>query len=372
MNITRAVITAASPRQRSLPLQTLIDRDGCQKPVLRILIEEVVAAGIERICVVVYPGDESTYASVAGDHAGRLRFVQQREPRGYADAVSCAAEFAGDAPFVHLIGDHLYVSQTGVSCARQLIQTALSWDSAVSSVQSTHEGQLAYFGAIGGFRLEEHDRLYRIERGVEKPTPTQAEQELMIPGLRAGHYLCLFGMHVLTPTIFEILAQQQRDPVSCGSTEATYGTVADNIGADGGTDAGAAGAFSRALTQLAAQEQFLALEMQGWRYDLGAKYGLLTAQLALGLSGQEREEVMARLLELLALRQLAAPPVSDDLAADTAAAAHRGAPAGNKPGVAGVGDGGSRDATADQPDGSTGGASGMSRKGVDRRGMEAS
>lgn len=372
MNITRAVITAASPRQRSLPLQTLIDRDGRQKPVLRILIEEVVAAGIEQIGVVVYPGDESTYASVAGDHAGRLRFVQQREPRGYADAVSCAAEFAGDAPFIHLIGDHLYVSQTGVSCARQLIQAALTWDSAVSSVQSTHEGQLAYFGAIGGFRLEEHDRLYRIERVVEKPTPTQAEQELMIPGLRAGHYLCLFGMHVLTPTIFEILAQQQHDPVSRGSAEASSDTLAGNTGSDERPNAGAAGTFSRALTQLAAQEQFLALDMQGWRYDLGAKYGLLTAQLALGLSGQEREEVMARLLELLALRQLAAPPISGDRAADAADVAHRGVSAGNEPGVAGIGGGGSRDAAADPPDGGTDGASGMSRQEVDGRDMEAS
>ena len=50
--------------------------------------------------------------------------------------------------------------------------------------------------------------LYLVEDVLEKPTPTEAEQRLVVPGLRAGHYLCLFGMHVLTPVIMEILAGQ--------------------------------------------------------------------------------------------------------------------------------------------------------------------
>ena len=41
-----------------------------------------------------------------------------------------------------------------------------------------------------------------MEDVIEKPTPTEAEQRLLVPGLRAGHYLCFFGMHVLTPAIF--------------------------------------------------------------------------------------------------------------------------------------------------------------------------
>ena len=44
MHITKALITAAGRRQRTLPLQTLIDRDGIEKSVLRILVEEVIAA----------------------------------------------------------------------------------------------------------------------------------------------------------------------------------------------------------------------------------------------------------------------------------------------------------------------------------------
>lgn len=59
MIISKAVITVAGRGQRTLPLQTLIDRDGTEKSVLSILIEEVLRAGVEEICLVIRPGDEN-------------------------------------------------------------------------------------------------------------------------------------------------------------------------------------------------------------------------------------------------------------------------------------------------------------------------
>lgn len=119
MHITKALITAAGRRQRTLPLQTLIDRDGVEKSVLRILVEEVIAAGVDDIGVVVRPGDEKAYADVAGEHAGRLHFIPQTEPLGYGHAVYCARAFTGDDPFLHLVGDHLYVSRESQGCAQR-------------------------------------------------------------------------------------------------------------------------------------------------------------------------------------------------------------------------------------------------------------
>ena len=58
MEIKKAIITAAGQAQRNLPLQTLVDRDGKTKTALTILIEEILSAGIEEICVVVCPGDQ--------------------------------------------------------------------------------------------------------------------------------------------------------------------------------------------------------------------------------------------------------------------------------------------------------------------------
>jgi UTP--glucose-1-phosphate uridylyltransferase len=62
--------------------------------------------------------------------------------------------------------------------------------------------------------------------------------------------------------------------------------------------------LSTALAKLARRERYLACELSGRRYDIGVKYGLLTAQLALALDGQDRDEVLGALVELLARREL--------------------------------------------------------------------
>ena len=277
MRISKAVITAAGRKQRTLPLQVLIDRDGNEKSILEILIEEALGAGIEEICVVVWPGDEPSYAQVAGTHAGRLRFVRQPQPLGYGHAVYCARDFVGQDPFLHLVGDHVYIGEGEKSCAQYLVEVAAAEACAVSAVQPTRENLLPRFGAVGGRRLSGRADLYRIETVIEKPTPTEAEQKLIVSGMRAGHYLCFFGMHVLTPAVMEILGRLHKD-------------------AAGGWT------LSTALAELARGEQYLALEQPGRRYDVGARYGLLTAQLALALSGRDRNEVLSQLVELLAAR----------------------------------------------------------------------
>ena len=65
--------------------------------------------------------------------------------------------------------------------------------------------------------------------------------------------------------------------------------------------------LSSVLDRLARREQYLALEETNRRYDVGVRYGLLTAQLALALAGRDRERVLADLLELLATRAIEEP-----------------------------------------------------------------
>ena len=60
--------------------------------------------------------------------------------------------------------------------------------------------------------------------------------------------------------------------------------------------------LTTSLAMLAKRERYLACELHGRRYDIGVKYGLLTAQLALALDGQDRDEVLSGLIELLARR----------------------------------------------------------------------
>jgi len=278
MEIKKAIITAAGKSQRMLPLQTLVDRDGAAKTALRIIIEEVLQAGINEIAIVISPGDQKAYEAAAGNHASRLTFVEQTQPLGYGHAVYCGKQFVGGSPFLLLVGDHLYLSRHQKRCAQQLVEVALEQKCAVSAVQATHESKLPFYGAIGGRLVANSQLLYEIEDVLEKPTPTEAEQRIIVPGLRAGHYLCFFGMHVLTPAVMDMLgesvAQQKNGHVP----------------------------LTAALAKLAHHERYLAYEVEGRRYDIGLKYGLLTAQLALALDGQDRDEVLSGIVELLAAR----------------------------------------------------------------------
>jgi UTP--glucose-1-phosphate uridylyltransferase len=132
---------------------------------------------------------------------------------------------------------------------------------------------------------------------IEKPTATEAEQRLLVPGLRAGHYLCFFGMHVLTPVVMDILARQLTE----NATQASHSGAARPGYAE--RAGGSKVTLSPALAELARRERYLALERAWWRYDVGVKYGLLLAQLALALNGRDRSEVLVQLLELLAQRE---------------------------------------------------------------------
>jgi len=61
--------------------------------------------------------------------------------------------------------------------------------------------------------------------------------------------------------------------------------------------------LSPALAELAQRERYLALEVDGTRFNIGVKYGVLITQLALALNGDDREEILAKLVELLAGRR---------------------------------------------------------------------
>ena len=106
-----------------------------------------------------------------------------------------------------------------------------------------------------------------------------------MPGLRAGHYLCFFGMHVLTPAVFELLDDMvRRDVRELGSIQLTT-----------------------ALNALARRERYLALETRGARFNLGVKFGMVEAQIALALAGADRDRILSLLLESIIRVEQGAP-----------------------------------------------------------------
>ncbi|PJJ58723.1 UTP--glucose-1-phosphate uridylyltransferase [Hymenobacter chitinivorans] len=308
MKIKKAVITAAARGQRLYPVADtiqkamlpVVDVDGLHKPTIQIIAEEAFGSGIEELCVVCAPGDGPRYVAAFTslrdnliktyqnidwarqqaekiDHLlSRLQFAEQTEALGYGHAVACAREFVGHEPFLLLLGDYLYVSDVaGKRCAAQVLELATQQECAVAAVNPTIEHQINRYGTLTGKHVAGQAGVYQIDKIIEKPSLSTAELELQTPGLRAGYYLCFFGMHVLTPSIFPILQKQ--------------------------LDAGSANVLlTPALQELAETEKYLALEVRGNRYDLSRRHGLLRAQLALGLAGEAHDETLTTMVELLA------------------------------------------------------------------------
>lgn len=292
MRVSKAVITAAAPNQNTLPLQRLVDAGGEEKTALQLIVEETLSAGIEEICVVIQPDDEENYRRAAGHAISSIQFAYQDRPLGYADALLRAEDFCGEDAFLHLVGDHLYLSATSKSCARQLVELAQHYACPVSAVQPTREHRLPFFGIVGGTSVPRQDGLYEVRHVVEKPTPTLAEQELITPGLRSGHYLGYFGMHVLTPGVIDCLREVTSDP---GREHPT---------------------LSDAVAMLPARGRYLAYQLSGTRYNIGVQYGVLIAQLAIGLSGRDRDYLLTELVELLATRLPGGPLSSEGRSED--------------------------------------------------------
>ena len=311
MHIRKAVITAAGRGVRLYPVADtlqkgmlpVVDRDGLAKPIIQIIAEEALASGIEEVCIVCAPGDEDQYRkqlrllrdNLLNAYPGvdwaqeqarrldnlvrRLCFAAQEEHLGYGHAVYCAKDFVRDEAFLLLLGDHLYISHVpGQRCAQQLVDLASRENCAVAAVQSTREHLVGHYGTVSGKRVPDAPGVYQIERILEKPSLSTAELQLQTPGLRVGHYLCFFGMHVLPHRIFGILENQfsHRNP---GGPEFQ---------------------LTPALQELAKCEKYLALEAKGTRYDIGSKFGLMQAQIALGAAGKDREEVLTTIIEVLA------------------------------------------------------------------------
>jgi UTP--glucose-1-phosphate uridylyltransferase len=275
MKIRKAIVTAAGPGQDALPLHVLVDRDGVEKTAIEMIVEEIDSAGIESVGVIINPGSAHAYREAAGKYQDRLTFIEQSEAgAGYGQAILSGKEFIANEPFLHMVGDHLCFSKTPKRCAMQLCEVASKQGCMVSAVQATRESLLPQFGTIGGIRTNDLERVIEVKRVIEKPTPTQAEQELTIAGFRSGTYLCFFGMHVLMPTIFsrlEELIGQNPGPLP----------------------------LTEGLQAALLRERYLAYEIDGYRYNIGVKYGLLQCQLALGLSGVDRDRILTQLIELL-------------------------------------------------------------------------
>jgi len=285
--VRKAVIPAAGFGTRLFPaskatkkeLFPIIDRDGIAKPVILLLVEEALSAGIEEVVIIVQENDLNDfrsffevqvtienynklprhfqeYAQRILEIGRRVSFVTQPAQEGFGHAVYCARKTIGNEPFLLMLGDHLYRSNTEQSCAQQLIAAFDEHGMSTLGLRCTPEDQLANFGTATGVWLET-GRLLSISEFAEKPTVDYARNNLGVPGLAEGAYLTVFGQYIIKPMLFDYLEEHIRNNVrERGEFQLTS-----------------------ALDRLRKEDGFMGLIIDGQRYDIGLpEYYLETIQ----------------------------------------------------------------------------------------------
>ncbi len=237
--IRKAVVPAAGFGTRMFPaskavkkeLAPIVDRDGLAKPVVQVVVEEAVRAGIEEIALVIQPGDRPLFEAFfrsplspqhynglptdLREHARYLRtlgrrvtFVFQEEPEGFGDAVLRAREWVGGEPFLLMLGDHVYRSDADEPCAAQVVSAHEGTGGSVLGLCVTPEEEVSNFGVASGVWEEGGARLAVTEL-AEKPSLEYARSRLRVEGVEDG-FLSFFGLYALEAAVFDHL-QRLRD-----------------------------------------------------------------------------------------------------------------------------------------------------------------
>jgi len=246
--VTKAVVPAAGLGTRHFPashavkkeLFPVVGPDGIARALIHYHLLELVKAGIEEICIIVQPGDDvpirdylqgpdeaylrrlAKYPALLEEArtmrglAERVRFAVQREQEGFGHAVYQTKDFAGDGMILLCLGDHLFRGRPVSPCEELAGMSAVSEGRSVSAVNRIGPGELKGYGTIAGKRRAENPRVIDISLIIEKPDVQTAREKLRVDGLEEDVFLGWFGMHLLAPSIYEVLEQMIRDDVRDG------------------------------------------------------------------------------------------------------------------------------------------------------------
>ena len=201
------------------------------RPVILILLEELVKSGVEEICLVLGSDEErqwykdfferllpdehlhklnaeaQEYENRILDIGKRLRYVYQREKRGFGHAVYQAAEFAGSEPVLLLLGDTLYRSTTNKPCALQLIERYERYNQLLVSIHSVPLAEVSHYGILSGVWEDKEHTILNVSVMHEKPKASYAEEFLGVRNSEGQkEYYSVFGQYILTPDVFAQLA----------------------------------------------------------------------------------------------------------------------------------------------------------------------
>lgn len=245
MNIRKAVVPIAGLGTRFFPVSNvcrkeffpIVGPDGIARALLHYQVMDLIDAGIDQICLIVIPGDEQlvlNYFRSPGesylqrlekypqllqetkkmaDALGKISFAVQESQEGYGHAVYMSKQFADGEPFLLCLGDHLFRGKNE-TCHQQLIKAYAHCEGkSVSAVSRVHSDELKSYGTIAGKRLAANHDLIDVSLIIEKPSIEVARKKLIVDGLGKDEFLGWFGMHILSPSIYDVLEEMMKNDI---------------------------------------------------------------------------------------------------------------------------------------------------------------
>lgn len=287
MKITKAVIPAAGLGTRVLPATKNMPKEMfpiVDKPTIQYIVEEAVAAGITDILIITNRGkglledhfDASPELESLLEKSGKyefletvrnisnlanITFIRQKEMKGLGHAVLKAKSFVGNEPFAVLYGDGVIVSKT--PAIKQLIDCYGEFGKGVVGVKKVAEEDIHKYGSLKVENL--HDNVFKCTDMKEKP---QTKEEVL-------SLYSILDRCVLPAEIFDIL--ENTEPGIGGEIQLTD-----------------------AMREIAISEGMTAVEFEGKRYDMGNKFGILQAQIEVGLTHPETKEQLKEYIKNIA------------------------------------------------------------------------
>ena len=284
--ITKAVIPAAGLGTRFLPVTKSMPKEMLpiiDKPIIHIVVEEAIAAGIEDIIFITGRGKRAIedYFDTAPELESHLfrnekyellkevkdissladiHYIRQKEPKGLGDAVLKAEKHVGNEPFAVLLGDDII--KGNAPCIKQLMNMFEKYNNTIIGVEEVPKERVSSYGMIKGNIID--GSLYSVEDIIEKPSVEETPSNIGT-----------VGRYVFVPEIFDCLKKTKRG-------------VGDEI------------QLTDAIRMLIEKEEVYAYTFKGKRYDAGDKQGYVKAIVDFALQRADlKEEFRRYLVELV-------------------------------------------------------------------------
>ena len=286
MKIRKAIIPAAGLGTRVLPASKSCPKEMLpivDKPAIQYIVEEAVKAGITDILIITNRGkgiiedhfDHSVELENMLEKRGRtdtleelnnlanmanIYYLRQKETLGLGDAVLRAKQFVGGEPFAVLYGDDVIIGE--IPAIGELMEAYETFGKSVVGIKEVSDELIVKYSSLKAEKIDNMN--YNVTDMIEKPSLETKFSNFSV-----------LGRCVLDNEIFGIL---EKTPLGAGNELQ----------------------LTDAMATIARTKGMIGVEFSGTRYDMGNKFGILKANIEVGLSHPETRDQLKEYIKEIA------------------------------------------------------------------------